>query len=352
MTKKKIKTIGILGGGQLAMFLCISAKKLNINVSVYSEKKDFSAKKFCNSFFIGSFNDKSAIEKFYRTVDVITVETENIPKKTLLDIEHTGKLKPLANSIIICQNRLKEKKFLNSLDGIKTTSFYEINKFSDLKKGFNRFGEQFLIKSCELGYDGKNQFKVNKKNIESFKQKNLKNFIGEKIVAFEKEVSVIVSKDIYNNISCFPPVHNIHENNVLRSTEYPAKINTKLEQEAIKQAMHISNKLKLIGILAIEMFVINKNEIIINELAPRPHNSGHWTIDCCDYNQFDNLILAITNRKIKSPKILFKGKMQNILGNEYRNFKQSKKNIVFYDYLKKEIKPNRKMAHFTLRRKL
>lgn len=351
MSTNELKSVGILGGGQLAMFLCISAQKFNIKVSVFSEQENFSARKFCNNFFIGNFRDIDKIKEFYKSVDIVTVETENIPKKTLLIIENEGKLRPSSETIIISQNRIKEKKFINSLDGIKTTKFKTVNSYSDLTESMRIFGEEFILKSCEFGYDGKNQFKINKYNIDNFKDFGLKNFIAEKIVLFEKEISVIVARDVFKNIQFFPPVKNIHENGILRTSEFPANIKKHTEKKALKQAQKISEKINLIGLLAIEMFVLKEDDIIINELAPRPHNSGHWTLDCCNYNQFDNLILAITNRKTKEPEILFKGKMQNILGDEYTHFNKNKPQITFYDYFKKEIKTKRKMAHFTIKEK-
>lgn len=349
---KKINTIGIIGGGQLGMFLCLSAKKFKKKVYVYSDKKECSAKNYCDKFFYGKLDDSLNIKEFTKIVDIITVETENIPKKTLDIIESFQKLTPSIHSIKIAQNRLKEKKFINSLDGINTTEFFNLQNFDDLLKAFNLFEKKVIIKSTEFGYDGKNQFRIDSKNIQKFKNFNFKNFLAEKVVNFVKEISVISCIDRFGNVEIFPPVENIHENNMLRDTKYPANISNNLEKLAINYATTIAKELEVIGIIAIEMFVLADDTILINEIAPRPHNSGHWTLDCCDINQFDNVILAITNNRIKKPKILSGGLMINVIGEEYSEKKKIEKKYKFYDYFKKSIKPMRKMGHYTILKKL
>lgn len=350
--KKSINTIGVLGGGQLGMFLCKASKKLNLKTIVLSEEKDCSASKFCDDMFVGKFNDLSVIEKFMQKVDVVTIETENIPLKTLRFIEEKKSLKPSSKVIEIAQNRIKEKKFLNSLKEISTTEFNEINHFEDLLKAFNKFGKKLLLKSSELGYDGKNQFKINKNNIDEFKKFNLKGFVAEKIVNFDKEISVICFRDNKGNIEYLPPVHNIHKKSILKSTTFPPNISKVTEIKAIEYAKKIALNLNLVGVLAVEMFVLKNGQILINELAPRPHNSGHWSLDCCEVNQFENLLRAISKQKVLAPKIFSRGIMKNLIGKEYLKKITSTKNIKFHDYYKKMVKEKRKMGHVTYIKKL
>jgi 5-(carboxyamino)imidazole ribonucleotide synthase len=349
---KKINTIGIIGGGQLGMFLCLSAKKYNKKVYVYSDQEECSAKNYCDEFFFGKLEDFDSIEKFTKIVDVVTVETENIPPKTLDIIENYEKLTPSIDAIKISQNRLKEKNFINNLNKIKTTEFITLENFNDLLKAYDLFGKKVIIKSTEFGYDGKNQHKINSENLYTFKDFNFKNFIAEKVVDFVKEISVISCIDRFGNIEIFPPVENVHENNMLRDTRYPAALSEDIKNCAISYAIKIAKELSVIGILATEMFVLEDNSILINEIAPRPHNSGHWTLDCCDINQFDNVILAITNNKIKKPKILSGGLMINVIGEEYKEKNNIEEKYKFYDYFKKSIKPLRKMGHYTILKKL
>ena len=350
--RKSINTVGVLGGGQLGMFLCKESKKLNLKTIVLSEETNCSASKFCDELVVGKFNDLNIIRKFIQKVDVVTIETENIPLKTLRFIEKKNNLKPSSKVVEIAQNRIKEKKFLNSLEEITTTEFVEINHFKDLLTAFDKLGKKLLIKSSEFGYDGKNQFKIHIKNIKKFKNFNLKGFIAEKIVDFEKEISVISFRDYKGNIEYLPPVHNVHKDNILKSTTYPPDISLETKRKAIEYTKRITLKLNLIGILAVEMFVLKNGEVIINELAPRPHNSGHWSLDCCKINQFENLLRAISEQKVLAPKILSGGIMKNLIGKEYQKNIISKKNIKIYDYFKKTIKEKRKMGHVTYIKKL
>lgn len=344
-----ITSIGILGGGQLGMFLCEAAKKQDKNIYIFSEVSEFSSKKFCKDWFLGEFRDLKKINDFIKNVDVVTIETENIPLETLKFIESKNKLFPSSQIIEIAQNRIKEKQFLNSLNNIRTTEYFLINQFSDLLKMRKIIGNQFIIKSCELGYDGKNQYKIDDQNINTFQKKNINNFIAEKIVDFELEISVIVCRDFLGEIKTYPPVQNTHENGILITTEYPAKIKKSIIKDATSISKQIAKSLNLIGVLAIEMFVLKNDEILVNELAPRPHNSGHWSLDSCKNNQFDNLINSISKQKVRDPHVFVKSAiMKNIIGKDYLNFETFKKKFKCYDYFKNQVKDKRKMAHYII----
>lgn len=343
---KRKESIGILGGGQLGMFLCKSAKKQNVKISVFSEIKTCSAKKFSDKFFVGDFSKLNTLDDFINSVDLITVETENIPLNVLKYIEKKKKIFPSSRIISIAQNRLIEKKFINSLKLIKTPNYESINCFDDLKKSLSRFGGKTLIKSCEFGYDGKNQYHVSKENLIYFKNYTLKNFIAEELVDFKKEFSVIVARDIFGNIINYPLVENIHKNNILYKSIFPAKIPKIAIKEAINFSRFFAETIKLVGILAIEMFLLKNNKILINEIAPRPHNSGHWTMDGCNESQFDNLINILLRREINCPKIIKSCIMTNVIGYDYKEKEKIKQKFKFYDYYKSEILPKRKMGHF------
>lgn len=345
MNLKEYKKIGILGGGQLGMFLCHSAKKFQKEIIIYSESHEFSAKKFANKYFIGKYLDFERINNFLKCVDIVTVETENIPLKTLKYIEKKKKLLPDSSIIEIAQNRKKEKAFLNSLQGIRTTNYKPIQSYSDLLYSLNYFNGELIIKSCEQGYDGKNQYYINNTNHHDFIDFSFKHYIAEEIVRFKKEISVIVFRDKYGKIMNYPPVENDHKENILSETIFPARISDKISERAINYAKKIISSLNMNGLLAVEMFLTQNNNLVINEIAPRPHNSGHWTMDGCDINQFDNLLLSICGYKISKPKTVIKRcKMINIIGEEYNNKKRFK-DYKFYDYYKKKVLPKRKMGH-------
>ncbi len=340
--------LGILGGGQLGMFICQAAKKYNIKTTVFSNSEKFSAKEFCDDFLVGSFSNEILLEKFIISSDFFTIETENIPLKVLKLIERKKKLFPSSTIVEIAQNRLKEKKFLNSINGVKTAQFKKISDFNDLENFYKLFNKTAILKSCEMGYDGKGQHLITDENIQNFEKNNLFGFILEEVLDFKKEISVIVCCSKKNTI-LYPPVENIHKNSILRQTIYPARINNQIKNDALLLAKKIALHLKLEGILAIEMFLMKNDELLVNELAPRPHNSGHWSLDFCKYNQFDNLIFSIFNKKLMKPEPTDKCVMTNVIGKDYENKKSLSKKYKFYDYFKEEIKELRKMGHYTLK---
>ncbi len=340
------KTLGIIGGGQLGMFICIAAKKIGLRTVVYSQESDFSAKKFCDDYFLGDIQKNQNIEEFIESANFFTVETENIPKKFLRVIQKQKKLFPSSEIIEITQNRLVEKKFLNSLDGIKTAQYFEVNNFRDLELSAKKLNFNCILKTQEFGYDGKGQFKIEEKYLSEFKNMKLDKFILEEKIEFKCEISVIVirceSKTIY-----YPPVHNIHKDSILRETIYPSKLNESLKNSAIEKALKISENLKLNGVLAVEMFITKDNEILINELAPRPHNSGHWTMDSCKFSQFDNLVLMIDKNMLNEPEPQRNCRMINLIGKDYLSFNSINKRFKAYDYYKK-LRDARKMGHYIL----
>jgi 5-(carboxyamino)imidazole ribonucleotide synthase len=344
MTKRNI---GILGGGQLGMFICQAAKKMGINTIVLSKNKNFSARKFCDNFIIGEYEDKVVLNEFINSANYFTIETENVPKQILKVIEKKKKIFPSSKIIEITQNRLKEKKFLNSIKNIKTARYKQINNFDDLQNAIELFNFNAILKSCELGYDGKGQFLINKKNFLDFKNRPLKNYILEEFLEFEKEISIIISRS-KKNLIYYPPVENLHKNSILRETRFPANISENTTKNAIKIGVKIAEEMNLIGILAIEMFVINGSDLTINELAPRPHNSGHWSMDCCKYSQYQNLLFSIFNSKVKEPIPKKKCKMVNLIGNDYKKINSLRNQYKCYDYFKKELNPNRKMGHYMI----
>ncbi len=342
MTKN---VLGIVGGGQLGMFICNAAKKIGVKTIVFSNAEEFSAKNFCDDFFIGSFNDKAKIQKFVNSAELFTIETENIPKEFCQTIEHKKKLFPSSKIIEITQNRLKEKNFLNNLNTIKTAKYFEINNFSDLVTSAKKLNHQCILKTQEFGYDGKGQFQINKTNLNDFATEDLRNSILEEKINFKLEISVIVVSN-GKEFTFYPPVENFHKDSILRESIYPARINPSIEKDSINKAKIIANNLNLNGILAIEMFLTHNQELLINELAPRPHNSGHWTMDSCKFSQFDNLVSLIMKKRVLEPKPFKNCKMINIIGKEFQKFNEINNNFKVYDYFKKDIRPSRKMGHY------
>ena len=342
---KKTFTLGIFGGGQLGKFLVQSAKKLNIRTFVFTDSIDSPAIYHCDDFIISNYKNKKKLDFFIKNIDLATFEFENIPFETLDYIEKKIRVSPSPSIIKILQDRLKEKTFLNSI-GIKTTEFYYLKKVN--KKNINNNIFPALVKTLRLGYDGKGQiFLKNKKNFLKYSFKN-NEYIIEKLVNFKKEISIVITRGKNKTVS-FDAFENLHKHQILKNSKIPANINKKLNDEAKKISKKIIDKLNYIGTMCVEFFITKKNKLLVNEIAPRVHNSGHLTMNAHNVSQFENHIRAICDLKLKKPKRIHKAIMCNILGQDIEKYrsKEIAKNEFFYDYGKKEIKHKRKMGHIT-----
>ena len=339
--------LGILGGGQLGSMLATAAKKLDINTIIYCDDKDAPAQKFSDNFLFGNYNDENKISEFINKIDVVTFEFENIPFDTLEFINKHKQVLPKPNINQVIQNRFLEKKFVNSLN-IKTTDYVMVKNLQDLHNNVNFLPG--ILKTTTLGYDGKGQFKINSKNdIEKLKIDFDKEYILEKVVNLKKEISVIITRFKNQTYEIYEPIENIHEDQILKFSEIPANINENVLNLSTEWAKKISEDLDYIGTLCVEYFIDEKNNIYVNEIAPRVHNSGHLTINSHNISQFENHIRAVCGMNKIETKKKFNAKMINLIGDDitkYRN-KKIQENEFFFDYLKKEIKPKRKMGHFT-----
>lgn len=342
---KKTFTLGIFGGGQLGKFLVQSAKKLNIRTFVFTDSFDSPAIYHSDDFIISNYKNKKKLDFFIKNIDLATFEFENIPFQTLDYVEKKITVSPKPSIIRILQDRLKEKKFLNSI-GIKTTEFYYLKKINKRKINNNIFPA--LVKTTRLGYDGKGQiFFKNKKNFIKYSFKN-KEYIIEKLVNFKKEISIVISRNKSKTVA-FDAFENLHKHQILQKSKIPANISRKLNNEAKEISKKIIDKLNYIGTMCVEFFVTKENKLLVNEIAPRVHNSGHLTLNAYNVSQFENHIRAVCNLKLKKPKRIYQATMYNILGFDIEKYRSKNitKNEFFYDYGKKEIKDKRKMGHIT-----
>ncbi len=344
MSKKNI-TLGIFGGGQLGKFLVQSARKLKIKTIVYTDSNDSPAIYYADDFYVAKYTNKKTINKFIKKIDVATFEFENIPFNTLRYVTKKIKVYPNPNIISILQDRLKEKNFLN-FNKINTTKYFNLKNIN--KKKINKNFFPAIAKTRTLGYDGKGQtFFKNKKTFLKYQFKN-QNYIIEKLVNFKKEISIIITRN-KKQIYCFDAFQNIHKEQILKFSYSDANINKKINLEAKKIAEKIVKKLDYIGTMCVEFFITNQNKILVNEIAPRVHNSGHLTMNAYNVSQFENHIRAVCNIKIIKPKKIHKMMMNNILGKEIKYYRSKiiKKNEYLFDYGKQEIKEKRKMGHLT-----
>ena len=342
------KTLGIIGGGQLGSMLAISAKKLNIKTVIYSDDPDAPAQNFCNKFISGNYKDKDKVIEFVKLVDYVTYEFENIPFETLSEINKLKPVLPKPSVNRLIQHRLAEKDFINNLN-IRTTRYAsvenasEIEALEDLLPG--------ILKTTTLGYDGKGQYPINSiEELNSLKIDFSKGYILEKLVKLKKEISIIITRFNVQKYEIYEPIENKHEDQILKFSTIPADINKKIYDQSKDWATSIAEELKYIGTLCVEFFIDRNDNLYVNEIAPRVHNSGHLTINAYNVSQFENHVRAVCGLEQVSLKKISDAKMVNLIGDQishYRKFPKFKENEFFFDYLKKEIKEKRKMGHIT-----
>jgi 5-(carboxyamino)imidazole ribonucleotide synthase len=342
-------TLGIVGGGQLGRMICYSAHKRGLKTVILSDQSDCPAQDVCDKTIIGDYNNKKILDQFCESIDLATFEFENIPLETAEYIESKKKIYPFANVLKITQNRILEKNFLRE-NGVKTADFVEINNLDDLKIAITKF-KKGILKTAIMGYDGKGQFVLDEKSEITKIYEQVKNLplIFERFCQFESEASVIVARSIKGEIKTYEPLTNIHKNGILSRSFYPAKISNPQKITTQKIATKIAEKINLIGILAVEFFIFD-NQILVNELAPRPHNSGHFSMDGAITSQFDQLIRCLIGDSLGNTKFHSQGQMINLIGDEIRDLEKYQKNpnAKIHLYGKKIAKDGRKMGHINL----
>ena len=339
--------LGVIGGGQLGSLLCSAAKRLKVKTVVLSDDKDGPAQHFCDEFIYSKYDNNAKVNEFINKVDVVTYEFENIPVDFLNFIQREKKVLPSPKINKIAQNRKLEKTFVNEL-GISTTDWVYIKSANDIEK--NQHLLPGILKSNTLGYDGKGQFVLNSLDDIKHDWCFTNDYILEKKVDLKKEISVVVARYADGTITNYEPIENVHQNQILYKSKIPADISDKIFKSAINNAKKIAEKFSYVGILTIEYFITNKDELLVNELAPRFHNSGHLTIEAFNISQFESHVRAVCSLKSKPIEKISNAEMYNILGFEIHNYKKKtfKKNEFFHDYLKKEPREGRKMGHLTI----
>jgi len=339
--------LGIIGGGQLGSLLAEAAKKINIKTIIYCDDCDAPGQKFSDEFINGKYDNENLIHEFIKKVDLITFEFENIPYKTLNKINKIKSVIPKPSINRIIQHRLTEKDFINKLN-IRTTQYIPIKKKSEIESVQNLLPG--LLKTTTLGYDGKGQYLIN--SIKDLKNINIDfshEYILEKLVNLKKEISVILTRFSYEKYEIYEPIENIHEDQILKNSKIPADVDKKILEQSKLWATQIAEELNYIGTLCVEFFIDKNNNLYVNEIAPRVHNSGHLTINAYNVSQFENHVRAVCKLDQIPLKKISNAKMINLIGDQITFYRDKKftPNEFFYDYLKKEIKNNRKMGHLT-----
>lgn len=351
------KILGIIGGGQLGMMITEAAKKMPNEISeiiVLDPTKDCPASKVGATQIIADFKDKDAIIELANKSDIITYEIESGDSDVLKSVQDKSEINPSPESLKIIQDKFLQKSFLYE-NNIPVPDFIEIKNIEDIKKGLKKFGIPAMLKSRRDAYDGRGNFKINSEDeiqtaFNYFKGQSL---LLEKFVPFTMEVSVIAARNTHGEIKTYPLVENIHKENILRETIAPARVSEQIAKKAEQIAEKTMNVLKGAGIFGIEMFVTSNNDVVINEIAPRVHNSGHHTLQSSETSQFEQHLRAILGMELGSTKLIYNSIMYNILGSdgftgEYIPLEITDPGMFLKMYGKQISKPHRKLGHINI----
>ncbi len=345
-------TLGILGSGQLGRMSALAAAELGIRVHIYGPDKDSPAEHVAAKSYIGSYTDKRKLKAFANSVDVVSYEFENIPVETIRYIQKIKPVYPDDRLLEISQNRISEKKYLNDI-GIPTTRWAAIYSPSDIDKAVSDLGaKNYILKTTRFGYDGKGQtvHRASDNAKKSFGKLHSNELILEEMVDFKCEISVIIARDKNGKSAIYGTMLNVHRNHILHTSTVPAKLDAKVGTKAKRSARKLADAVGLIGVLGLEMFVTRDGRILANEIAPRTHNSGHWTIDACSVSQFEQHVRTVCGLPVGNPTPHSAAVMTNLIGNDVKNMKKyyEMKGACIHLYGKLLTRNGRKMGHVTV----
>ncbi|MCW6700255.1 5-(carboxyamino)imidazole ribonucleotide synthase [Bacillus sp. RP12] len=349
-------TIGIIGGGQLGRYMAVSAKQMGYRAAVLDPVAQSPCGQVADTEITGAYSDLEAIRQLAEISDVVTYEFENIDYDALNQLKEEANLPQGSELLLLTQNRETEKKGIVDA-GCEVAPYRIIHDEKELEDAVAVLGLPAVLKTCRGGYDGKGQYVIKEKGQlhEASELLTHGTCILESWVPFQMELSVIVTRSIHGEIAVFPVAENIHKHNILFQSIVPARVEERIQEKAKELATTLAEKLGLVGTLAVELFLTNEGELLVNELAPRPHNSGHYTLDLCETSQFEQHIRAICGLPLGGTALLSEGMMVNLLGDEVdipKEHPELLKEAKLYLYGKHEVKAGRKMGHMTFMKQL
>jgi len=341
-------TVGIVGGGQLGRMLALAAARLGLKTCIYNDTADAPAFQVTPHAIAAPYDDLEQLGAFADICDVVTFEFENLPAHAIAHLAGHVPVRPSANALSITQDRLSEKGFVDTL-GLPVAPFAEVNNEVGARSAFELVGSPAIIKTRRFGYDGKGQAKVTSaeeaaKAMASFKGASC---IMEGFVDFEFEASVIVARGADGSFAAYDPPENIHENHILRRSIVPGRLTGVQCDKAKEIGRRVADALDYVGVMAVELFVTKDGELVVNEIAPRVHNSGHWTIEACQCSQFEQHIRAVAGWPLGDPVRHADAVMENIIGAEADAWESLGKSGALHLYGKAQARPGRKMGHVT-----
>ena len=348
-------SLGVLGGGQLGRMFAVAARRMGYRVVSWDPDPSSPVKDFSSVHIDAGFEDKDGIEYFLKHVQAVTTEFENVPAETLRKLSERLRVVPSAESVAVCQDRIREKTFLYDA-GVPVPAFVPVFEENDLEKAFEQTGAPALLKRSRWGYDGKGQALVQGPGdaVLAFDAWGKVPCILEQRVPFSHEISIILAKNGKGEIRSFPIAENRHSHGVLETTAVPAQISGKSAETAMRLSEIIVAKLAYQGILAIEFFVLPDGSVLVNELAPRPHNSGHFTLDACMTDQFEQQVRVLCGLPLGETQLISPAVMGNIMGDLWKegdpdwSIPLAEEGLKLHLYGKATARPGRKMGHFTI----
>ncbi|BDC53934.1 N5-carboxyaminoimidazole ribonucleotide synthase [Bacillus altitudinis] len=349
-------TIGIIGGGQLGRYMAVSAKQMGYRAAVLDPVTLSPCGQVADTEITAAYSDLEAIRQLADISDVVTYEFENIDYDALNQLKEEAYLPQGSELLLLTQNRETEKKGIEDA-GCEVAPYRIVHDEKELEDAVNALGLPAVLKTCRGGYDGKGQYVIKEKNQihEAAALLTHGTCILESWVPFQMELSVIVTRSVHGEIATFPVAENIHKRNILFQSIVPARVDGSIQEKAKELATTLAEKLGLVGTLAVELFLTNEGKLLVNELAPRPHNSGHYTLDLCETSQFEQHIRAICGLSLGGTALLSEGMMVNLLGDEVdipKEHPELLKEAKLYLYGKHEVKAGRKMGHMTFMKQL
>lgn len=340
--------IGIIGGGQLGRMTALAAAPLGFRCHIFTPEEDSPAAQVAERTTVASYDDEEALAAFAAAVDVITYEFENIPVDTVQRLSKLVPVRPRPSVLAVSQHRVAEKDFACDA-GAATAPYRHVTTLDQLRDAVDEIGRPAVLKTCRFGYDGKGQVKIEAETdlAAAWTSLNTDDAVLEGFVAFEKEVSVIVARAVDGACKAFPVAENVHVDHILSTSTVPAAISETTETVARTVAEALAKRLDLVGLLAVEMFVTSDGKVLVNEVAPRPHNSGHWSQDGCATSQFEQFVRAVTGLPLGPIDVLFPTVMWNLIGDDVAEWESAiaEPNAKLHLYGKAEARPGRKMGH-------
>jgi 5-(carboxyamino)imidazole ribonucleotide synthase len=346
-------TIGILGGGQLGRMLGMAAARLGFRVAIYEPDPKCPAAQIANMTFANAYDDENALDEFAYNCDAITLEFENVPEATARILGQQKPMRPNADALKVSQDRLSEKAFLAQA-GVPVVDHADITSPDDLDATLKRFGGRGILKTRRLGYDGHGQVAITSDTSVEANQKAIElcqsaDCILEAFVDFKREISVMVARSVSGEIVTYDPAENVHREGILRQSTVPAASSAATQAEARQIAEKIAHKIDYVGVMGVEFFEDAQGHLMVNEIAPRVHNSGHWTEAACAISQFEMHIRCVSGLPLLPPQRHSDCVMHNIIGDDMDTLTtlRQTENTALHLYGKRETRPGRKMGHCT-----